>query len=179
MTKPESGLFKGTSGIEDFYGDAERVIASRVAELDLREHPLQQSQLSSNKLKRLREKVKKRIATREDYYLLIWSKRLKRRRQDGVDSFWDAERERIIRGEKTTREWTEEQKQAIMRGDKLRFNGKAMESHHSYSVSKFPHLANLGNVIYPATHIEHLKGWHGGAYRNSKPGRRIRRIREF
>ena len=46
MTKPESGLFRGTSGIEDFYGDAESVIAERVKGLDLREHPLQEKQLS-------------------------------------------------------------------------------------------------------------------------------------
>ena len=56
MTKPDSGLFKGTSGIEDFYGDAERVIAERVKGLDLTPHPITQKQLSSKQRKRIKDK---------------------------------------------------------------------------------------------------------------------------
>lgn len=37
-----------------------------------------------------------------------------------------------------------------------------MQGHHSYSASKFPHLSDKGEVIYPATTSEHLHRWHGG-----------------
>ena len=40
MSKPESGLFKGTEGISDFYGDAEKIIAQGVQGLDLTPHPI-------------------------------------------------------------------------------------------------------------------------------------------
>ncbi len=46
MTKPDSGLFDDTQGIDDFYGDAEKIIASRVVGLDLVPHPVTQKQLS-------------------------------------------------------------------------------------------------------------------------------------
>lgn len=179
MSKPESGLFDGTSGIDDFYGNAETIIASRVKGLDLTPHPIQQKQLSAKKKKAIKDKIEKRQATREEYRLLNWDKRLKTRRQDGVDSFWDQERERIIANHQTTRAWTDEQKKSIINGEKPKFNDKVIEAHHSYCVSQYPHLSNKGEIIYPATHDEHLKGWHGGNYRRSQPGRRIRRIREF
>lgn len=66
-----------------------------------------------------------------------------------------------------------------MSGKTPKFNGKPMQAHHTYSASKYPHLANLGEAIYPATYFEHYMGWHGGAYKNSLPGKRIRPINEF
>ena len=179
MTKPDSGLFKGTSSIEDFYGDAERVIAERVKGLDLTPHPITQKQLSSKQRKRIKDKIENRTATREEYKMLNWDKRLSKRRKKGVDEFWKNEKILIKSGRKGTRSWTPEQLDEIMAGEKPKNNGKTMQSHHSYSVAQFPHLANRGEVIYPATQTEHLKGWHGEKYNLSSPGKRIRRIREF
>ena len=28
----------------------------------------------------------------------------------------------------------------------------------------YPHICNRGELIYPVTGREHLKGWHGGSY---------------
>lgn len=42
--------------------------------------------------------------------------------------------------------------------------------HHTYSASKYPHLADKGEVIYPATFNEHLNKWHGKNFKNSYPG---------
>lgn len=42
-----------------------------------------------------------------------------------------------------------------------------MQGHHSYSASQYPHLANKGEIIYPATPNEHFNGWHGGNWKNS------------
>ena len=179
MTKPDSGLFKGTSGIEDFYGDAERVITERVKGLDLTPHPITQKQLSSKQRKRIRDRIKRRIATREEYQRFMWDRRFARRRKLGVNNFWKQERDRINDGEQFTRNWTPEQIADILGDKSPKFQSKAMEAHHSYNAKEFPHLANLGEVIYPATHDEHIKGWHGGNYRNSRPGKRIRRFREF
>ena len=179
MTKPDSGLFKGTSGIDDFYGDAERVIAERVQGFDLREHPLTKKQLSTKKKKAIKTKIKKRTATKEEYKHYIWNKRLQARRQAGIDALWVSEKMRILNNEKTTRNWTDEQKQAILAGDKPKHNSKTIQAHHTYSVLRYPHLSNRAEIMYPATFTEHLKGWHGGNYRNSLPGKRIRRIEEL
>jgi hypothetical protein len=44
------------------------------------------------------------------------------------------------------------------------------KSHHTYSVAKYPHLANLGQLIYPATRNEHKNRWHGSNFKTSLPG---------
>ena len=179
MTKPDSGLFKGTSGIEDFYGDAERVIAERVKSLDLTPHPITQKQLGSKQRKRIKSKIENRIATKKEYKRYIWNKRFKARRDKGVRNFLIDEKRRLENEKKTTRSWTPEQIAQIQKGKMPQFNGETMQGHHSYSAKEYPHLANKGAVIYPATREEHLKGWHGGNYRKSLAGKRIRRIRSF
>lgn len=54
-----------------------------------------------------------------------------------------------------------------------------MQGHHSYSVSKYPHLADCGEVIFLTTRNEHFNGWHGGNYKNSMPGEPISSIMDF
>lgn len=179
MSKPPSGLFSGTKGVLLFYGDAEEVIAGRVAGLDLREHPIGRKQLSAAKHRKIKEKIQERTATREEYELFEWDKRLKARRALGTQIFWDQERIRLESGEKGTRNWTLEQRAAILSNKKPKYEGKTMQAHHAFSVLRYPHLANKGEVIYPATIYEHLHGWHGGSYRKSEPGKRIRPINLF
>lgn len=36
-----------------------------------------------------------------------------------------------------------------------------------------------GEIIYPVTLNEHLKGWHGGNFKNSRPGEPIIDINDF
>lgn len=179
MSKPPSGLFKGTKGIDDFFGNAETVISERVKGLDLTPHPIQMKQLSSKKMAKLKSKINSRKATREEYSLYMWNKRFKMRRDKGVNSFWYDEESRLRSGQQGTRNWSSEQVKAILNGDRPKYDYQTMQGHHTYSAKEFPHLANEGAVIYPVTKLEHLKGWHGGNYRKSKPGKRIRRIREF
>ncbi len=179
MSKPPSGLFKGASGIDDFYGDAESVIASRVEGLDLRPHPITQKQLSAKQKAKIKSKIKARTATREEYKRFMWDIRFSRRRKLGPSNFWKQEKDRILQGKPPTRNWSKEQIADIINNRKPKYLSMTIEAHHSYSAKEYPHLANLGEGIYPATHDEHLKGWHGGNYRHSKPGKRIRRYREF
>lgn len=180
MSKPSSGLFEGTSGELSFYGDAEDVIAKRAKGLDLTPHPIQQKELSAKQKSALRTKVAARTASKAEYKLLRWQERLDSRRSKGVKAFWDQERNRLVNGLPGTRNWTPEMAQAIVAHEgNPKFNGKAVEAHHTYAVRLYPQLANQGEIIYPATHYEHLKGWHGGSYRKSLPGRRIRKINEF
>ena len=179
MSKPESGLFKGTSGIDDFYGDAESIIASRVKGLDLSPHPITQKQLSSKKRKQIEGKIENRAATKKEYSQYMWTSRFKKRRDKAVKDFWTAEAIRLLDEQKGTRMWTIEQRKEIIKGDKATFNNKTLQGHHTYSAAQYPHLADNHLVIYPATHYEHIKGWHGGNYKNSQPGKRIRKIREF
>ena len=179
MSKPSSGLFHGTKGDIASRGDAENVIASRVSGLDLREHPIAQKQLASKQRKAINKKIENRTATREEWKRKEWDRRFSKRRKSGVKSFWKQERNRLERGEKGTRNWSVEQRQLILSGKAPKFKGKTIHGHHTYSAAKYPHLANLGEIIYPATQYEHQMGWHGGSYKKSKPGGRIRPINEF
>ena len=178
MSKPPSGLFHGTAGEREFLGDAEEVIAGRVAGLDLREHPLTRAQLSGKQQKEIRVKVEKRTATKEEYKLLDWQRRLDKRRSTGVKEFWKDERRRLLSDERGTREWTSEQRAVIIDRRVPKFKGKAFEAHHTYSVLLYPHLANSPKVIYPATHDEHHIAWHDRDKKQSLPGRRYRAYKE-
>ena len=179
MSKPTSGLFHGTKGEASFYGNAETVIAARTAELDLSPHPLKRKQLSSKKKAAIARKIRNRTATREESKSYAWSKRFAHRRREGIRNFYAQERERLRNGEQGTRNWSAEQKAAILSKSAPTYNGLTMQAHHTYSASRYPHLANRGEIIYPATRLEHLKGWHGGNYKKSLPGRRIVPIHEF
>ncbi len=179
MSKAPSGFFSGTKGELAFYGNAENIISARTFGLDMREHPLAQKQLSSKDRKRIKQKIANRTATQKEYKQYEWDKRFRKRRRKGTKYFWKQERNRLERGEKGTRNWSEEQRKAILSGNAPKFNGKTLQGHHAYSAKLYPHLANLGEIIYPVTHIEHLYGWHGGSYKKSRPGRRIRRINEM
>lgn len=179
MSKPLSGLFRGTKGERFHTGDAEAVIALRTAGLDLREHPLDRKQLSAKRVRAIRKKIELRTATREEYEIYEWSKRFGARRRKGVSAFWRQERKRLLAGLPGTRNWSPEDVTRIIAKKRPRHDGRAIEAHHTYSASLFPHLANRSEIIYPTTHFEHLQAWHGGNYRKSLPGRRIRRFNEF
>jgi len=187
MSKGYSGLFAGTKGCRNTqeavrnsaYAEIVETIASRTKGLDLREHPLPYKIPSAKKMKSLKKKVDSGKATKSEYKLYDWAKRFNKRRNDGVKRFWRQERARLLRGEKGTRNWTEEQKNDIIHNKTPKFNGKIIVGHHSYSASNYPHLANLGEIIYPATFREHLRGWHGGKYKLSMPGRPIKIIIDF
>lgn len=85
----------------------------------------------------------------------------------------------LQKGENGTRNWSPQQKADILNGKRPTYNGKTIQGHHTYSVSKYPHLSGNSEVIYPATFNEHLKGWHGGNFRNSLPGEPIKTIIDF
>ena len=72
-----------------------------------------------------------------------------------------------------TRQWNSQQTEDILNGRRPKYNEKTIQGHHTYSASKYPHLANRAGVIFPVTFEEHLKGWHGGNFKNSKPGKPI------
>ena len=42
----------------------------------------------------------------EEYKTLAWNKKMAKKRQDGVNKFWEQERMRLQRGENETRNWT-------------------------------------------------------------------------
>ena len=183
MSKPSKGLFRGTMGALKSGDHPEDIIAKRIAEsdtpFDLREHPLQQSQLSAKQRKALRQKRDNRTMTQEEWKRMEWDRRFRRRRDAGVNEFWDQERERLASGKPGTRNWTSEQRRAILRGDKPKFDGITIQGHHTYSAAKYPHLANRGAIIYPTTRKEHRISWHNKNYKNSLPGRPYHHFREF
>lgn len=183
MAKPSSGHFSGTAGSKYAYKnqsrniDRDAIILSRY--LDLREHPTKYKQMSSKKLKVLRQKEANRTLTKEEYKHKEWQRRLSARRKEAITEFWKNERRLIKHNLPTTRNWSAEQRQAILSGNQPRFKGKTMASHHTYSVAKYPHLANRKELIYPVTFYEHVYGWHGGNTKNGLPGIPIKMIKEF
>ena len=198
MNHANSGLAHGTSGSPQLTlenGDATivasdnenklelahiiKIISERVKGFDLSEHSTIHKQLSSSKMKTLAKKIEKRQATAQEYKAYQWNKRFRERRKKGVERFWRQERERLLKGEQGTRNWTEQQKKDIINGLKPKFNGIAIIGHHSYSAIKYPHLADKGEIIYPATLKEHFSGWHRGNYKNSIAGKPIFLIIDF
>ena len=157
----------------------ENIIAERTKGLDLVPHPTTQKQLSPKKMKELKQKIADRTITREEYEQYDWNKRFTQRRNEGVESFWRDERVRLSRGEKGTRNWSEDQIKDILSGKRAKFDGKTLQGHHTYSASQYPHLANRSEVIYPVTFNEHFRGWHGGNWKTSLPGKRIDIIDDF
>ncbi|MDI9215862.1 MULTISPECIES: hypothetical protein [Clostridium] len=127
----------------------------------------------------IKSKIDNRTATKAEYEAYDWNKRFSAKRREGVKQFWNQERERIINGESTTRNWTTEQIQDILNGRTPKYDGKGIQGHHSYSASKYPHLADKGEIIYPVIPNEHLKGWYGGNFKNSSPGEPIIDINDF
>ncbi|MGI2721472.1 hypothetical protein [Bacillus cytotoxicus] len=170
----------GVKGTGEVYTvKAEDVIAERVKDFDLREHPVSYKQLSAKKMKELKLKIENRTITKEEYQSYIWNKKFARRRDKGVVEFWKQERIRILNGETPTRNWSNEQIEDILNKKRAKFNGQTLQGHQTYSAAKYPHLADKGEVIYPLTYKEHFYGWHGRNYKNSLPGKPIKEIIEF
>jgi hypothetical protein len=159
--------------------EAKELLAVRTKGLDLHEHHTKTKQLGSQKMKELKEKIDNRTITKKEYRDYIWNKKFAKKRKTGVTEFWDMEAERIINGEELTRNWSDEQIKDILSGRVPKFDGKSIVGHHSYSASKYPHLSDKGEIIYPATFKEHLQGWHGGNWENSIPGEQINKIKDF
>ncbi len=191
LAKTAEDLLKYSDDVADIAGksvskldggstkSAQDIIGERTKDLDLTEHPTKYKQLGSQRMKEIKGKIDARTATREEYDLYDWNTRLAKRRNEGINNFWDQERKRILSGEPTTRNWSDQQVKDILAHKTPTYDGKPIAGHHSYSVSKYPHLANKGEVIYPATANEHFNGWHGGNYRNSLPGKPIEDISDF
>ena len=180
MSKANSYHFKSTTGSFIAKAINSAIIETKESpRLDFREHPTQYKQLGSKKRKQLKEKLDNRTMTREEYKHYRWNQRFNRRRNKGIDNFWKREVILLRQGKPGTRNWSEEQKLQILRGERPKYKGKAIESHHTYSASKYPHLANIGFLIMPLTHEEHFKGWHGGNYSQSLPGKPIKKIVNF
>ena len=185
MSKSNSRHFSGTIGAKlseytlsttsslDTKPSESDIIASRVKELDLRAHPTKHKQLSAKKMTLLRKKVQARTITRQEYKSYNSNRRLARRRDQGKIEFWNQEKNRIQNGLTPSRKWTPEQMHDILHDRRPKQDGKTIQAHHTYSVSQYPHLANRGEVIFPATFREHLYGWHGGNFKNSLPGKPI------
>jgi len=76
-----------------------------------------------------------------------------------------------VREGKGTREWTPEQQEEIMAGERPKDdNGKAYEGHHMKSVSKYPaHAGNRENIQW-LSRDEH-KAAHGGNFHTPTNGR--------
>ena len=181
MSKPNSGHFSGTFGdkASKSISTNDKKSGKIKEKTDFREHPTKYKQLSSKKLKQLREKEANRTITKKEYKQKEWQKRLTKRRNKAIKDFWKAERNLIQKGLPTTRNWSAQQRNEILAGKNPKYNGKAMASHHTYSVTKYPHLANRKELIYPVTNYEHIYGWHGGNTRNSLPGKPIKYIKQF
>ena len=187
MSKSISNHFVGTKGHKKYYGnelsafiesskDAEFIIRERVKNLDTREHPIRNKKyLSVKQIREIKKRIESRTATIDEYRNMRMSERHNTRRAAGREAFWRAERERLIAGQTSTRNWTLSQIKDIISGKKPKYNGKTIQAHHTFSVNKYPHLADKAEVIYPTTFQEHFFEWHGGNWKTSLPGKRLKK----
>lgn len=156
----------------------EQVIADRTQAFDLNSYPQKYPQLSAKKMKELKTKVNNRTITQAEYKQYTWNQDINSKRKLAVKDFWNQERIRVLQSN-PTREWLPEQTTDILKGNTAKYNGKALQGHHTYSVSKHPHLADAHEIIYPATFDEHFYGWHDGNWKNSIPGQMINPLKDF
>ena len=163
----------------DYNQSPKEVISERTKELDKQEHPTKNKQISAKEKTKLKTKLNDRTITKDEYKRLKWNEKISQKRQNGVNNFWEQERTRLQNGENGTRNWTSQQKIDILNGGRPKYNGQTLRGHHSYSVSKYPNLADKGEVVFPATQNEHFNGWHGRNYKNSLPGEPINTIIDF
>ena len=91
MSKPSSNHFSGTTGSKNasklMSRNSDRSIIITPKYLSLREHPTKYKQLSSTKLKTLREKEANRTLTKEEYKHKEWQRRLSARREEAITQF--------------------------------------------------------------------------------------------
>ncbi|TXC85784.1 hypothetical protein FS935_19180, partial [Metabacillus litoralis] len=153
----------------------EDIITQRVSkvELDLTPKNTPFKSLSRDQKKKIKEKIANRTITKEEYNRYQWDKRFSKRRAAGVNEFWKQEKKRILDAEPTTRNWTIEQTQEILKGKKPKHNEQSIIGHHTYNAMNYPHISNRGEIIFPVTSKEHLKGWHGGSYSKNAPGKPV------
>ena len=190
MSKANSNFFVGTQGHKEYLGkdvsnfidsrkSAEDIISERVKNLDTREHIVKHKKfLSQKEMKIVKKKIKDRTATMEEYKNYSMTLRFNANRNHAIKEFWRQERIRVMNNT-PTREWTPEQIKDILAFKKPKFKGKTLHGHHAFSAHKYPHLAKFHQVIYPATFEEHFQGWHGGNWKNSLPGKRIKTVKNF
>lgn len=181
MSKASSGFFRGTKGAKydpalKNYKSPEEIIAERTKNLDLNPHPRKQRSMSASKMHTIKNKIKSRTATKKEYKAITSESRFRKRRSEAVKKFWADEAYRIKHNLPTTRQWTREQMKDIINKKKPKHRGHTMEGHHVYSACLYPHLASNSLVIFPATHEEHINEWHGGNYKKSLPGQRIKKL---
>ncbi len=127
-------------------------------------------QLGNVTYQRLLKKVDSRTITRNEWKRLQWFDRLTERRQAGIDAFWSRERQLLTQGLRGTRNWNLRARNSILSGGKP----KGIYSHHLYSVSKYPQVANDPANIVPVTFYEHFYKHHGGSWSNPTHGNPLR-----
>ena len=127
-------------------------------------------QLTSNTYRQLLEKVEHRTISRDEWKRLQWYERLTERRQAGIDAFWARERQLLSQGRHGTRQWSVEARLAILAGGRP----AGIFSHHRYSVSLYPQLANDPINILPVTFYEHFFKHHAGGWFHPTHGTPLR-----
>ncbi len=123
-------------------------------------------QLGRRTYRRLQNRVENRTITRDEWKRLQWFDRLTKRRTEGISSFWALERSKLQQGLFGTRNWNPAARTAILEGRQP----VGIASHHKFSVSQYPQLANRPSNIYPVTFYEHFFRWHNGNWRNPTHG---------
>ncbi|MBN8604870.1 MAG: hypothetical protein J0M26_27965 [Planctomycetes bacterium] len=83
-----------------------------------------------------------------------------------MDGFWAQERQALSQGLAGSRNWNDTARQAILSGGQP----GGIFSHHKYSVSQYPQLANHPNNIFPVTFFEHFQKRNSGNWRNATHG---------
>jgi len=94
-------------------------------------------------------------------------------RDRGVDLAWKYERAEVAIGGDGTYQWSEAQKQELIKNGKVSTEGSnsAMPGHHIYNVRSSPELqSNPDNIQFAKDYKEHLHKYHNGNFQNPTQG---------
>jgi hypothetical protein len=150
--------------------DPARIDAQRAQQ---REHELEPKEpkpqalphkpLSEKGEKEIKAKIAARTATKEEAERFDWHTRFKKFRARGVSRMWAEEAAELDAGKPGTRNWTPEQKAAILAGETPKApDGSSMIGHHKYGVATYPQMAGDPKNVTPVTKMEHQERWHAG-----------------
>jgi hypothetical protein len=127
--------------------------------------------LGDKQEKEIKAKVASRTASKEESERYDWHQRFKRFRARGVDRMWAEEAAALEAGKPGSRNWSPEQKAAILKGDKPKGpDGSSMIGHHKHNAATYPQMGGDPKNVAPVTKKEHLERWHGGNTRTPTHG---------
>lgn len=164
-------LAQETKKLSDTYENKEKGLGAHTKAIaDLLLQIQQLEQIGTSSINRLCLKLEKAAAIRQSHmdknrYGSV-KKSIKQQREKAVSDAWTREKKLVLQG-KGTRDWTVAQQAELLEKGKI----SGYEGQHMKDVKHYPEYAgDPDNIQFLPEGSVHMKGAHGGAYRNGSNG---------